>query len=74
MHHKYCSNPNCAAVPVIRVQPFKCLTWDYYCGEHWIQLCLMTVKDAHDSGYIVVDKDDVPALSIVGPSDPKQPG
>lgn len=53
---KHCSAEGCRHAPVIRVQPFKRATWNMFCNEHWVALALATVKEAHDCGFLVVDK------------------
>lgn len=54
---KKCSVEGCDGLAVIRVQPFKKPTWDFFCSNCWIQLAINTVREAHDAGYLVVEKD-----------------
>lgn len=53
---KSCGIDGCQHHAIIRVQPFRKETWDFYCHEHWILLALNTVREAHESGYLSTKK------------------
>ncbi len=62
--HKTCGAQGCARTAVIRVQPCRKSTWDFFCAQCWIKLALNTVQEAHDAGYLVVDKQTPPGAQL----------